>query len=84
MDDLYKSSAAFSKDCRLLNDIRDQYCNIDLRSILDAPNGHILTVFKLMMLEGKVIVYSQNARRLTQYCYSLLGLFPGLLTFDFS
>lgn len=67
-----------------MDDIRDQYIGIDLRSILMAPNKNVLTVMKLMLLEGRVIVYAKNARRLSEYIYSLLGLFPGLLTFDFA
>ena len=38
LDDLYKSSSLFSRECRLLDDIRDQYLHINLNKVLMAPN----------------------------------------------
>ena len=81
LEDLYLSSNQFTQSCKLVDDVRDQYIGLNLRQILFLPNFSILTIFKLMLLEGRIIVYSQNSQKLSQYMYSLLGLFPGLLTF---
>ena len=39
---------------------------------------------KLILLEGRILVYSQNSKTLSEYMYSILGLFQGLLTFKYA
>ena len=56
--DMYESSNQFTKQCKLIDDIRDQYIGINLKQILNLPDNAILTLFKLMLLEGRIIVYS--------------------------
>ncbi len=36
------------------------------------------------MLEGKIIVYSNKSSKVSNFIYSLLGFFPGLLGFKFA
>ena len=66
-----------------MDDLRDQYIGINLKQILYLPNFGILTVIKLMLMEARIIVYSQNSAKLSSFIYSIIGLFPGMLTFDF-
>ena len=86
LEDLYNSSNSFTmyKEFTLIDDIRDQYIGLNLKPILKAQDYNILTIFKLMLLEGRILVYSHNSQRLSQFMYSLIGLFPGLLTFKFA
>ena len=84
LKDLYSNSNSFSKHCSLLDDIRDQYISLDLRPLLYTPDFSILTLTKLLLLQSRIIIYSQHADKVSQYIYSILGLFPGMLTFDFN
>lgn len=65
LEDLYLSSNQFTQSCKLIDDIRDQYIGFNLRQILFLPNFNILIIFKLLLLEGRIIVYSQNSQKLS-------------------
>lgn len=47
------------------------------------PNLGALTLFKLLLLEGRIVVFSKDSHKLSSYLYSMLGMFPGLLSFKF-
>lgn len=84
LEELYLSSNQFTTQCTLIDDVRDQYIGINLKQILYLPEYSVLTIFKLLLLEGRILIYSQDSQKLSKYMYSLLGLFPGLLTFKFT
>ena len=44
---------------------------------------NILTIIKLLLLEGKVVVYSQKASKVCTFVLSLLSLLPGASHFNF-
>jgi hypothetical protein len=37
----------------------------------------------MLMLEGKIIVYSHLSSRVSNFIYGLLSLFPGLISFKY-
>ena len=43
-----------------------------------------MTVIKVMLLEGRIIVYSQTSSKVSNFIYSLLALFPGAISFNFA
>ena len=43
---------------------------------------NLLTMIKLVMLEGRVIVYSSTASKVTSFMITFMAFFPGALTFS--
>ena len=39
--DMYESSNQFTKQCKLIDDIRDQYIGINLKQILNLPDNAV-------------------------------------------
>jgi hypothetical protein len=67
-----------------VKDYSEFYTGIDLKPAVLLQNFNILTIIKVMMMEGRIIVYSQTSSKVSNFIYSLLALFPGALSFDFA
>lgn len=65
-----------------VKDYSEFFTGIDLKPAVLLQNFNILTVLKVMLMEGRIIVYSQTSSKVSNFIYSLLALFPGALSFD--
>lgn len=45
---------------------------------------NLLSFLKLILLEGKIVVYSQKASKVTSFLMTLVSFFPGALCFGYS
>lgn len=45
---------------------------------------NLLSILKLILLEGKIVVYSQKASKVTSFMLSLISFFPGSLAFTYA
>ena len=50
---------------------------MNLEQIFKLPNYGVLTLIKTLMLEGRIVVYSHIASRVSSFVYSLIALMPG-------
>ena len=59
------------------------YHGFDLKRIVIFMKQNILTVLKLMLMEGKVMVYSQKASKVCTFVLTLISLLPSTMNFNY-
>jgi hypothetical protein len=96
LEDLYKHANSFGLG--RVKDYSEFLTGIDLKPAVLLPNFNvrvldqitiflsfqILSVLKIMMMEGRIIVYSQTSSKVSNFLYSLLALFPGAIAFNYA
>lgn len=55
----------------------DFYTGLDLKRIVIYMKQNLLTVLKLMLLEGKIAVFSNKASKVSTFVLTLFSLLPG-------
>lgn len=73
--DLYTSSNQFT-NCGI-KDIAQIYTALNFKQLFELPNFGILSLLKCLMLEGRVVIYSQLSSRTSSFIFSLLAILPG-------
>lgn len=61
----------------------DFYTGLDLKRLVIYMKHNILTIMKLILLEGKVVVYSSKASKAWTFVLTLISLLPGGVNFNF-
>ena len=61
----------------------DLFTGFDLKRIVIYLKQNILTLLKLLLLEGKIVVYSQKASKVWTFVLSLFSLLPGASHFNY-
>lgn len=96
LEDLYKHANSFGLG--RVKDYSEFLTGIDLKPAVLLPNFNvrvlfkltpylsfqILSVLKIMMMEGRIVVYSQTSSKVSNFLYSLLALFPGAIAFNYA
>jgi hypothetical protein len=59
------------------------YSALSLTKLVEYLKGTLLTLVKMILMESKIIVYSQQSAKVTTFVLSLLGLFPGCNNFNY-
>lgn len=62
----------------------DFISNIDIDKIAGFLGSDILSLIKMMILEKKIIIFSETASKVSQFIISLLSLIPGSILFNFN
>lgn len=62
----------------------DFISNVDVDSIAGFLESDLLSVIKLMILEKKIIVFSEVASRVSQFIIGLITLLPGSILFNYT
>ncbi|OBA15734.1 uncharacterized protein OGAPODRAFT_37198, partial [Ogataea polymorpha] len=57
----------------------DFYTGLNLKELVVTFKRNLLVVYKALLLEQRILVYSKNLNRLSNFQYSLLSLIPNLL-----
>ncbi|KAH3668363.1 hypothetical protein OGAPHI_002117 [Ogataea philodendri] len=57
----------------------DFYTGLNLKELVTMFKRNLLVIFKGVLLEQRILVYSKNLNRLSNFQYSLLSLIPNLL-----
>ncbi|CDK29969.1 unnamed protein product [Kuraishia capsulata CBS 1993] len=57
----------------------DFYVGLNLRDLLRTLGKNLLVLFKALLLEKRIIFFSKNLMKLSNFQYSLLSLIPSLL-----
>lgn len=61
----------------------DFYTGFDMKRMVIYMKQNLLTLLKLILLEGKIMVYSQKASKVCTFVLTLFSLLPGGMNFDF-
>lgn len=61
--------------------VSDLYVGFSVRKLLHVLQERLLVLWKLVLLEGRIIVYSRTASKVSSAIMALLSLFPGQLCF---
>jgi len=61
--------------------VSDLYVGFSVRKLLHMLQERLLVLWKLVLLEGRIIVYSRTASKVSSAVTALLSLFPGQLCF---
>ena len=59
----------------------DFFSGLDIKRLFLFLKHQTLTLLKLLMCEGRVVVYSLQASKVTSFLLSLVPMFPGILCF---
>mmetsp|Transcript_3500 Transcript_3500/g.3240 ORF Transcript_3500/g.3240 Transcript_3500/m.3240 type:complete len:238 (-) Transcript_3500:997-1710(-) len=73
--------SANSVGCKMIKYI-DFYTCCDMKRIVIFLKQNLLSILKLILLEGKVIVYSTKASKVSTFIMTLLSLLPGAANFN--
>ncbi|KAG7910870.1 hypothetical protein KL906_001250 [Ogataea polymorpha] len=76
-DDLYETPV--SQDNVKVIKESDFYTGLNLKELVVTFKRNLLVVYKALLLEQRILVYSKNLNRLSNFQYSLLSLIPNLL-----
>ena len=77
LEDMFHNANQFGHDNV---ELQEFYSALSLRKLVVLLKTHLLALVKTVLLEGKIIVYSQRASYVCTFALSLAALFPGLLT----
>ena len=62
----------------------DFISNMDVNSITDFLGTDLFSLLKMMILEKKIIIFSETASRVSQFIIALLTLIPGSILFNYN
>ena len=77
ISEAFESLKASLKDCK----VSDLYNGFSIRMLLHVFKEKILMIWKLILLQGRIIVFSKKPSYVSSAIYALLSLFPGQLCF---
>jgi hypothetical protein len=63
-------------------DLSQYYTGVDFNQLFNFPHMALLTLIKTIMLEGRIVIFSQVSSKVSSFVYSLLALLPGLSYFN--
>lgn len=61
----------------------DFYTGFNLKRLVLYNKQNLITILKLIMLEGKIMVYSQKASKVSTFVLTLFSLLPGAANFNY-
>ncbi|CAG9321225.1 AVL9 [Blepharisma stoltei] len=76
--DIYNSLTSGLESCG----VSDLYVGFSARKLIHMFKEKVMMLWKLVLLEGRIVIYSKKPSQLSSAVFALLSLFPGQLCFD--
>lgn len=62
--------------------VQDLYLGFNTRMLFKCFKQKVMNLVKLMLLQGRIVVFAKKPSLVSAFIYSLLSLFPGQLAFE--
>lgn len=84
----FSNTSILSETFELINksltqvSLSELYLGFSTRMLLHLFKEKVFMIFKLILLQGRIIVFSKKSSQVSSIIYALLSLYPGQLCFD--